>query len=124
MTAPDRDDFSARDDFPAHDPQHGDPRHGDVWHDDLGHDGLWHEDADGARVYTLEVAADTDGQRIDRVLTTALAALSRSRIQALIEAGRVRADGRTIAEPKTRVKAGQRLEVTVPPAAPDRKSVV
>jgi 23S rRNA pseudouridine1911/1915/1917 synthase len=102
MTAPDRDDVSASDDR----------------HDDLYHQELWHEDADGGRVHTVEVEADTDGQRVDRVLTAALATLSRSRIQALIDAGQVRADGRTIAEPKTRVKAGQRLEVTVPQAAP------
>ncbi len=102
MTAPDRDDFPAP----------------DVWHDDPSHGDLWDEDADGGRVHTVEVEADTEGQRIDRVLTAALATLSRSRIQALIDAGQVRADGRTIAEPKTRVKAGQRLEVSVPPAAP------
>jgi 23S rRNA pseudouridine1911/1915/1917 synthase len=102
MTAPDRDDVSASDDR----------------HYDLCHRELWHEDADGGRVHTVEVEADTDGQRVDRVLTAALATLSRSRIQALIQAGQVRADGRTIAEPKTRVKAGQRLEVTVPQAAP------
>jgi 23S rRNA pseudouridine1911/1915/1917 synthase len=69
-------------------------------------------------LHTVEVAADADGQRIDRALSAALPALSRSRVQALIQAGRVTADGRTIAEPKTRVKAGQRLAVAVPPATP------
>ena len=69
-------------------------------------------------LYTVTVPAEADGQRIDRALTAALPELSRSRIQALVVAGRVRADGQTIAEPKTRVKAGRQLVVTVPPAAP------
>ena len=89
--------------------------------DDLTSDDLTSDDrsADAAAaLHSLEVDAENGGQRIDRVLTAALPELSRSRVQALIQAGRVRADGRTIAEPKTRVKPGQRLEVTVPPAAP------
>ena len=69
-------------------------------------------------LYTVTVDAQAAGARIDRMLTAALPELSRSRVQALIQAGRVRADGRTIAEPKTRVKPGQRVVVAVPPAAP------
>ncbi|MBK1671437.1 RNA pseudouridine synthase [Rhodovibrio sodomensis] len=95
---------SERDAFPGH------------WAHDLLPEEL--PDPDAQVLHTLTVAAEADGARIDRALTAALPELSRSRVQALIQAGRVRADGRMIAEPKTRVKAGQRLEVAVPPAAP------
>ena len=107
MTAPDPDDLPA-DDVPA-DERDADERDADD---------LDQEDGEQPSVHAVDVPADWDGQRIDRVLTAALPALSRSRVQALIQTGQVRTDGRTIAEPKTRVKAGQRLEVTVPQAAP------
>ncbi|MBK1698564.1 RluA family pseudouridine synthase [Rhodovibrio salinarum] len=88
--------------------------------DDTAEHGPESPDAPAApsAVHSVEVDPEADGQRIDRVLTAALPQLSRSRLQALIQAGCVSADARTIAEPKTRVKAGQRLAVTVPPAAP------
>jgi 23S rRNA pseudouridine1911/1915/1917 synthase len=58
------------------------------------------------------------GERLDRVLASRLD-LSRSRLKALIESGRVAADGATIREPSTKVKPGQLLVVEVPPPEPD-----
>jgi 23S rRNA pseudouridine1911/1915/1917 synthase len=76
--------------------------------------------AEQSAQHTVEVAAEQAGARVDRVLADALPQLSRSRLKALIEAGRLSAGGRTIAEPATRVKPGQRLVLAVPPAAPAR----
>jgi 23S rRNA pseudouridine1911/1915/1917 synthase len=68
--------------------------------------------------------------RLDRVLADALAEtlpeLSRSRLKALIEAGFVASDGRTIADPSTPVKPGRRFEVAVPaarPAVPEAQAI-
>ncbi len=58
------------------------------------------------------------GARIDRFLAGAVDGLSRSRIKALIEAGRLAAGGATIAEASYRVKPGQEYELSVPAAAP------
>lgn len=76
--------------------------------------------AEQSAQHTVEVAAEQAGARVDRVLADALPQLSRSRLKALIEAGRLSAGARTIAEPATRVKPGQRLVLAVPPAAPAR----
>jgi 23S rRNA pseudouridine1911/1915/1917 synthase len=58
----------------------------------------------------VHVEADETGQRLDRVLARHFAdhpaALSRSRLKALIEAGAVVLDGKTIRDPSHRVKAG------------------
>jgi len=62
-------------------------------------------------------ATDADaGQRLDRVLAAGAAGLSRSRIKALIEEGRVRCGARTIVDPSYRVKPGERYELAIPPA--------
>ena len=53
--------------------------------------------------------------RLDRFLTAALAELSRSRLQQLIEEGRVSHDGKTIRDPNHRVKHGETYQVEVPP---------
>ncbi|HET8726858.1 MAG TPA: RluA family pseudouridine synthase [Alphaproteobacteria bacterium] len=53
--------------------------------------------------------------RLDKVLAAASEDLSRSRLQALIAAGRVAGDGATIDDPSYRVKPGQRFEIAVPP---------
>ena len=52
------------------------------------------------------VAADEAGERLDRVLAARVAELSRSRLKALILAGRVAIDGATIRDPGHRVNAG------------------
>lgn len=68
--------------------------------------------------------------RLDKVLTDLLAdlpaggaaepgpALSRSRLKALIAAGLVSLDGRTIDDPSAPVKPGQRIDLALPPARP------
>jgi 23S rRNA pseudouridine1911/1915/1917 synthase len=65
------------------------------------------------------VVAEADaGARLDRVLAAGLAALSRSRLKALILEGRVAIGSRTIRDPSHHVNAGDEILVDVPPAAP------
>jgi 23S rRNA pseudouridine1911/1915/1917 synthase len=66
------------------------------------------------------VAPDEAGERLDRVLARRLAALSRSRLKILIEAGTVEVDGRTIRDPSHRVNSGAAIKVDVPPPRPAR----
>jgi 23S rRNA pseudouridine1911/1915/1917 synthase len=67
---------------------------------------------------SVVVAAAEAGERLDRVLARAFAeqpaALSRSRLKALIEAGAVVLDGRTIRDPSHRVNSGDAIRVEVP----------
>ena len=72
---------------------------------------------DGVR-HSLRVTTAMAGRRLDQVLAAGIETLSRSRIKTLIEAACVRVDGRTIVEPSFRVKSGQALAVSVPPATP------
>jgi 23S rRNA pseudouridine1911/1915/1917 synthase len=67
--------------------------------------------------HALVVAPDEAGLRLDAWLARRLPALSRSRLQALIGAGRVRLD-RAPVRAAQRVRAGQSAVVTVPPPAP------
>src|SRR5271165_250650 len=69
------------------------------------------------RSRTLEVAAEEDGARLDRVLAARLAELSRSRHKALILAGHVAVDAATIRDPSYRVNAGSTIALELPPAA-------
>jgi 23S rRNA pseudouridine1911/1915/1917 synthase len=65
------------------------------------------------------IAADEhEGLRLDRFLALALPDLSRSRLEGLIDAGAVTAEGKTIRDANRRVKPGEAFEVTVPPAVP------
>ncbi|MBD3235221.1 MAG: RluA family pseudouridine synthase [Candidatus Eisenbacteria bacterium] len=59
-------------------------------------------------MHSLRVDEESEGQRIDRFLAELLTDLSRSRIQALIRAGRIRIDG-TPCKPSTPLVAGQRI---------------
>jgi 23S rRNA pseudouridine1911/1915/1917 synthase len=65
------------------------------------------------------VAAEDAGERLDRVLATRVAELSRSRHKALILAGRVAIDGATIRDPGQRVNAGATIRIELPPPADD-----
>src|SRR5260370_29512545 len=65
---------------------------------------------------TILVGASEDGERVDRVLA-GQAGLSRSRLKALILAGEIAIDGRTIRDPAHRVNAGASIAVRVPPPA-------
>ncbi len=67
---------------------------------------------------SIVVAGDDAGARLDRVLAAHVAELSRSRLKALIEAGAVAVDGRTIRDPSHRVNAGAAIVLDVPPAEP------
>jgi 23S rRNA pseudouridine1911/1915/1917 synthase len=58
------------------------------------------------------------GGRLDRVLAAHVVELSRTRLKALIEAGSVAVDGRTIRDPGHRVNSGAAIVVDVPDAAP------
>jgi 23S rRNA pseudouridine1911/1915/1917 synthase len=60
--------------------------------------------------------ADTEGgERIDRLLAQRIAALSRTRLKALILGGAVTIGGRTICDPGHRVNVGDEIAVAVPP---------
>ncbi|HET8646568.1 MAG TPA: RluA family pseudouridine synthase, partial [Vicinamibacteria bacterium] len=61
----------------------------------------------------LQAGPPDAGDRLDRWLARRLPDLSRARLQALIEEGRVLVDGRP-AKASARLKAGQRLMVDVP----------
>ena len=79
---------------------------------------------------SVQVAATEAGERLDRVLARHFAdhgagqgagnaaALSRSRLKALIEAGAVVLDGKTIRDPSHRVNSGAAIVIAVPPAEP------
>src|SRR5262245_15142903 len=64
----------------------------------------------------VELGADeaAAGQRLDRWLAASLAAVSRSRIKALIETGHLSLAGATITDPSLRVKPGQVFELILP----------
>jgi 23S rRNA pseudouridine1911/1915/1917 synthase len=67
--------------------------------------------------YEVVAAAEDAGERLDRVLALR-AGLSRSRVQALIRAGAVTRDGRTVHDLALGVKAGERYLLDVPPPEP------
>ena len=64
------------------------------------------------------IGHDEAGARLDRWLAGRLGAVSRTRIQAAIEMGSVLVDGRP-ARAARRLKAGERVEASVPPPAPE-----
>jgi 23S rRNA pseudouridine1911/1915/1917 synthase len=67
------------------------------------------------QVEEVTVADADSGERLDRLLARQIAALSRTRLKALILDGAVAIGGRTILDPGHRVNAGDRIAVTVPP---------
>jgi 23S rRNA pseudouridine1911/1915/1917 synthase len=67
---------------------------------------------------SIRLADDETGGRLDRVLAAHIAELSRTRLKALIEAGAVAVDGRTIRDPGHRVNSGAAIDVDVPAPAP------
>jgi 23S rRNA pseudouridine1911/1915/1917 synthase len=68
----------------------------------------------------FEAAENDAGERLDRFLGRAAAArrlaLSRTRLKALVEAGRVRVDGAVTRDAATKLGHGARVEVDAPPA--------
>ncbi len=67
------------------------------------------------REWADTVAADGAGLRLDIWLAGRLTELSRMRVKALIEAGRVLVAGRTV-KAGHRLRPGERVEVSIPPA--------
>ncbi|MFY9895459.1 MAG: RluA family pseudouridine synthase [Xanthobacteraceae bacterium] len=67
---------------------------------------------------SIRIAADESGGRLDRLLAAHVAELSRTRLKALIEAGAVTVDGRTIRDPGHHVNSGAAVVVDIPRAAP------
>jgi 23S rRNA pseudouridine1911/1915/1917 synthase len=74
-------------------------------------------DSAGEAVDTREVTIEADAgpARLDAALARRLPDLSRSRLKALIEDGRVTIDGRTVDDPSRRVNAGAVIHLSVPP---------
>jgi len=65
------------------------------------------------------VPPDRAGERLDRFLASQLPALSRSKIQLLMEEGRVRVDG-VARKASYRVEAGEAVVIEIPPPPPTR----
>jgi 23S rRNA pseudouridine1911/1915/1917 synthase len=76
--------------------------------------------ANSERFEPIHIAATLEhaGERIDRFLADTLGTLSRSRVKALIDEGRLRAEARTITQPAEPVRAGVTYILDLPaPAA-------
>jgi len=74
--------------------------------------------AGDTRHVTGTVGAAEAGRRLDRWLAERLPELSRTRIKALVEGGRVSVDGAS-SKAAHRLKNGERVEVVVPPPTPE-----
>jgi 23S rRNA pseudouridine1911/1915/1917 synthase len=79
-------------------------------------------DADDASVERREtiVAAGQHGERLDKTVVAFVPEFSRSHLQELIRAGWVLVDGAAATGPAQRMRAGQRLAVTLQPTAESR----
>ena len=66
----------------------------------------------------FDVPADYDGQRLDRVLVSVLEDRSRAQLQRLIADGCIRVRGSAAVKPNTIVRAGDHVEIEVPPPKP------
>jgi 23S rRNA pseudouridine1911/1915/1917 synthase len=75
-----------------------------------------------AAIQTVMVSPENAGGRLDRVLAAELKNLSRSRLKALILAGQVSIEGRTVRDPAVEVNSGQAVTITVPPPEPAKPS--
>jgi 23S rRNA pseudouridine1911/1915/1917 synthase len=69
-------------------------------------------------VHTIHVIAAEKGERLDRLLARRLAALSRSRLKALILAGAAAIGESTVRDPGHRVNVGDEITLTIPPDEP------
>ena len=71
--------------------------------------------------YTFFIDEESNGTRIDRVISLLLAERSRSYIQKLIEKGNVSVDGQTCTSKKYKVSSDQQVDLLMPP--PENLSV-
>lgn len=82
--------------------------------------------SEAPETYTLHPGPEAGGERLDRYLSEAIAALSRSRCKALIEAGHLTLDGETVTDPKHKVRAGGAYVLSPPepePATPQAENI-
>ncbi len=63
---------------------------------------------------SIGISPDEAGGRLDRLLAVHVGELSRTRLKALIEAGAVAVDGRTIRDPGHRVNSGASIVIDIP----------
>jgi 23S rRNA pseudouridine1911/1915/1917 synthase len=82
-------------------------------------------DADAAEEAAVEqregqVGAPEHGERLDKVVVSLVPEFSRSHLQSLIKAGWVRIDGGVVVSASQRVRAGQRIAVSLQPTAESR----
>ncbi|HHN68234.1 MAG TPA: RluA family pseudouridine synthase, partial [Thermopetrobacter sp.] len=73
---------------------------------------------DAPDIRSFRVPPDEAGGRLDRWLAERLADLSRGRVQSLIADGRVRVNDRPASRAGWRLKAGDVIEVAIPPPTP------
>jgi len=66
---------------------------------------------------TVRIAAEEQGQRLDRMLAARIPALSRSRLKALILDGQVTIAARTVRDPAALVNSGDTVTVNLPAPA-------
>lgn len=69
-------------------------------------------------IHSILVTEDDRGARLDKVLASHLPALSRSRLKDLALAGAVAVNGVAAADPARKMRVGETITLTVPPAAP------
>jgi 23S rRNA pseudouridine1911/1915/1917 synthase len=81
-------------------------------------DPAFDEAAEQASTHQFTVVEADAGTRLDRYLTARLSGHSRSRVQTLIGQGAVTNGQTTIGDAGYRVKPGDEIAITVPPAAP------
>jgi 23S rRNA pseudouridine1911/1915/1917 synthase len=62
--------------------------------------------------------SEADGERLDKVIAAALAELSRTQVQRLIDDGFVRVDGRVARKANERLEGPASVEVRIPPPGP------
>ncbi len=69
-------------------------------------------------ILEIVLPAEAAGERFDRALAAALPDLSRTRIQALVRAGKVSADGRPVDDAGKKIAGGETVSVEIPPPEP------
>src|SRR5712692_10737178 len=68
-------------------------------------------------LHRFSVAAEEAGTRLDRLLASHFPELSRTRLQELVDEGRVRVRG-AVPKRSHRLEAGETVEIEIPPPAP------
>lgn len=77
-------------------------------------------DDDAPETREAEVGAALHGERLDKAIVSLAPEFSRSHLQGLIKGGQVSIDGKTASGASQRVRAGQRLAVTLLPTEESR----